>query len=235
MASGAGCCNRCSGGPFSTSVNLSDSTAFHAERPQLSDRSRRLRFFSGACRWLGINLRCCWRCCDRIGWGGALQNLLILPYAVAPAVAGVNVCFSPSLGVVAMQLGRSSASTGTICSALAAAPQSSWRRSGRKSPTTSCFFQAGLQSIPRSLIERPLTAPLALLDNQFHFNCHKPRFSCSRHQCGLCFSTPLPSLMPPCKAVGTEQLFGLPRLLYYDGFKAMDPQKLGAVSRADER
>jgi hypothetical protein len=60
-----------------------------------------------------------------------------------------------------------------------------------------------------SLIERAVTAPLALLDNQFHFNCHKPRFSCSRHQCGLCFSTPLPSVMPPCKAVGTEQLFGL--------------------------
>jgi hypothetical protein len=59
----------------SASVNLSDSTAFHAERPQLSDRSRRLRlFFEGACRWLGINLSLLlWRCCDASG-GAALYK-----------------------------------------------------------------------------------------------------------------------------------------------------------------
>ena len=55
---------------------------------------------------------------DRVIKGAlAYKTLLIWPYAVAPAVAGVLwlFMFAPSIGVVAYAL-RRAASTGTTCS-----------------------------------------------------------------------------------------------------------------------
>ena len=54
--------------------------------------------------------RCCWPCSPTASCAArmAYKTLLILPYAVAPAVAGVLwvFMFSPSLGVVAYALGK---------------------------------------------------------------------------------------------------------------------------------
>ena len=49
---------------------------------------------------------------------GVYKTLLIWPYAVAPAVAGVLwlFMFQPSLGIVARGLRSARASTGTRCS-----------------------------------------------------------------------------------------------------------------------
>ena len=56
---------------------------------------------------------------DRVVRGAAFyKTLLIWPYAVAPAVAGVLwlFMFAPSVGIVTLRAARRSASTGTTCS-----------------------------------------------------------------------------------------------------------------------
>jgi len=93
---------------------------------------------------------------DRVVRGAMFyKTLLILPYAVAPAVAGVLwiFMFSPSLGVVAYALGRwgfdwnhllneGHAMTLIVIAAV-------WKQISYNF----LFFLAGLQSIPKSLIE----------------------------------------------------------------------------------
>jgi sn-glycerol 3-phosphate transport system permease protein len=93
---------------------------------------------------------------DRIVSGALFyKTLLVVPYAVAPAVAGVLwvFMFSPSLGVVAYALGRvgidwnhllNSTHAMTLIVAAAVWKQISYNF---------LFFLAGLQSIPKSLIE----------------------------------------------------------------------------------
>jgi len=94
---------------------------------------------------------------DRIVRGALLyRSLLIIPYAVAPAVAGVLwvFMFSPSIGVVSWWLSRSlgfewnhllhSGHAMTLIVAAAVWKQISYNF---------LFFLAGLQSIPKSLIE----------------------------------------------------------------------------------
>jgi sn-glycerol 3-phosphate transport system permease protein len=93
---------------------------------------------------------------DRIIKGALFyKTLLIVPYAVAPAVAGVLFVFmfSPSLGVVAYALGR----LGVDWNYLLNGPQAMtliviaavWKQISYNF----LFFLAGLQSIPKSLIE----------------------------------------------------------------------------------
>ena len=63
---------------------------------------------------------------DRVVRGAMFyKTFLIVPYAVAPAVAGVLwlFMFSPTLGIVALRPGPSWASTGTTCSI----PTMRWR------------------------------------------------------------------------------------------------------------
>ena len=93
---------------------------------------------------------------DRIIKGALFyKTLLIVPYAVAPAVAGVLwvFMFSPSLGVLAYALGKfginwnyllDSADAMTLIVIAAVWKQISYNF---------LFFLAGLQSIPKSLIE----------------------------------------------------------------------------------
>lgn len=93
---------------------------------------------------------------DRILKGAlGYKTLLIVPYAVAPAVAGVLwiFMFSPSLGVVAYALGQLgfnwnhllNGTHGMTLIVLAAV----WKQISYNF----LFFLAGLQSIPKSLIE----------------------------------------------------------------------------------
>src|SRR5580765_2424769 len=94
---------------------------------------------------------------DRIVRGAlAYKTMLIVPYAVAPAVAGVLwvFMFSPSIGVVSYALARffgfdwnhllNSGHAMTLVVAAAVWKQISYNF---------LFFLAGLQSIPKSLIE----------------------------------------------------------------------------------
>ena len=94
---------------------------------------------------------------DRVVHGAlAYRTMLIVPYAVAPAVAGVLwvFMFSPSIGVVAYGLSRFFGfewnhllnSTHAMSLVVAAAV---WKQISYNF----LFFVAGLQSIPKSLIE----------------------------------------------------------------------------------
>ena len=90
---------------------------------------------------------------DRVVRGATIyKTLLIWPYAVAPAVAGVLwlFMFAPTLGVVAYCAARASASTGTTCSignhAMALIVMAAvWKQISYNF----LFFLAGLQSIPQ--------------------------------------------------------------------------------------
>ena len=93
---------------------------------------------------------------DRIIKGGLFyKTFLVVPYAVAPAVAGVLwvFMFSPSLGVVAYALGQIGINWnhlldgGHAMTLIVAA--SVWKQISYNF----LFFLAGLQSIPKSLIE----------------------------------------------------------------------------------
>lgn len=93
---------------------------------------------------------------DRVLKGsGAYRSLLIWPYAVAPAVAGVLwlFMFNPNVGLVAWYLGQLGYDWNHVLDpneamALVVAA-SSWNRISYNF----LFFLAGLQAIPRSLIE----------------------------------------------------------------------------------
>jgi sn-glycerol 3-phosphate transport system permease protein len=93
---------------------------------------------------------------DRVLKGsGAYRSLLIWPYAVAPAVAGVLwlFMFNPNVGLVSWYLGQFGYNWNHVLDpneamALVVAA-SSWNRISYNF----LFFLAGLQAIPRSLIE----------------------------------------------------------------------------------
>jgi sn-glycerol 3-phosphate transport system permease protein len=95
-------------------------------------------------------------CVNRLIWSGkAYTTLLVWPYAVAPAVAGILwwFMFNPSIGILPYVLSyfgiswnhRVSGTDAMILVILAA----SWKQISYNF----LFFLAGLQSIPRSLIE----------------------------------------------------------------------------------
>jgi sn-glycerol 3-phosphate transport system permease protein len=93
---------------------------------------------------------------DRVLRGAlAYKTLLIWPYAVAPAVAGVlwAFLFAPSIGIVTYALRRAGIDWNWIINAdqamLLVVIASVWKQISYNF----LFFLAGLQSIPRSLIE----------------------------------------------------------------------------------
>jgi sn-glycerol 3-phosphate transport system permease protein len=93
---------------------------------------------------------------DRVLRGAlAYRTLLIWPYAVAPAVAGVlwAFLFAPSIGIVTYVLKRAGIDWNWIINAdqamLLVVVASVWKQISYNF----LFFLAGLQSIPRSLIE----------------------------------------------------------------------------------
>ena len=89
--------------------------------------------------------------------GGTVYNtLLIWPYAVAPAIAGVLwlFMFQPSLGMIGRIPARASGSTGTRCSTAT----TRWRwssspRPGSRSATISCSSWPACSRSRRALIE----------------------------------------------------------------------------------
>jgi sn-glycerol 3-phosphate transport system permease protein len=93
---------------------------------------------------------------DRIVRGAVFyKTLLILPYAVAPAVAAVLwvFMFSPSLGVVAYALGKVGINWNHLLDSGHAMTLIVMASIWKQISYNFLFFLAGLQSIPRSLIE----------------------------------------------------------------------------------
>ena len=93
---------------------------------------------------------------DRIVRGARIyQTLLILPYAIAPAVAAVLwvFMFSPSLGVVAYALGKLGIDWNHLMNSGHAMTLIVMAAIWMQLSYNFLFFLAGLQSIPRSLIE----------------------------------------------------------------------------------
>ena len=93
---------------------------------------------------------------DRIIKGAlAYKTLLVVPYAVAPAVAGVLwvFMFSPSLGVVAYALGHLGIHWNHLLDSGHAMALIVMAAVWKQISYNFLFFLAGLQSIPKSLIE----------------------------------------------------------------------------------
>ena len=93
---------------------------------------------------------------DRIVRGGMFyKTMLILPYAVAPAVAAVLwvFMFSPSLGVVAYALGKIGIDWNHLLNSRHAMTLIVMASVWKQISYNFLFFLAGLQSIPKSLIE----------------------------------------------------------------------------------
>ena len=93
---------------------------------------------------------------DRIIKGALFyKTLLVVPYAVAPAVAGVLwvFMFSPSLGVVAYALGQIGINWNHLLDSVHAMTLIVMASVWKQISYNFLFFLAGLQSIPKSLIE----------------------------------------------------------------------------------
>ncbi len=93
---------------------------------------------------------------DRVAKGAMFyKTLLILPYAVAPAVAAVLwvFMFSPSLGVVSYALGRIGIDWNHLLNSGQAMALIVIASVWKQISYNFLFFLAGLQSIPKSLIE----------------------------------------------------------------------------------
>ena len=130
--------------------------------------------------------RCCWRRWPTAWSRGALgyKTLLIWPYAVAPAVAGVlwAFLFAPSIGIVTYVLKGIGVDWNWISSGdqamLLVVIASVWKQISYNF----LFFLAGLQSIPKSLIEAAAidgAGPIAaLLDHRVPAAVADRRSSC---------------------------------------------------------
>ncbi|MEB0056141.1 MULTISPECIES: sn-glycerol-3-phosphate ABC transporter permease UgpA [unclassified Variovorax] len=93
---------------------------------------------------------------DRIVRGGMFyKTMLILPYAVAPSVAAVLwvFMFSPSLGVVSYALGKFGIDWNHLLNSGQAMALIVMAAIWKQLSYNFLFFLAGLQSIPKSLIE----------------------------------------------------------------------------------
>ncbi len=114
-------------------------------------------FFSVMVAGLGISLSLLLAVfADRIIKGAlAYKSLLILPYAVAPAVAAVLwvFMFSPSLGVVSYFLGKLAYDWNHFLNGGQAMALIIMTAVWKQISYNFLFFLAGLQSIPKSLIE----------------------------------------------------------------------------------
>ena len=151
------------------SLQLQDTFGSHTEWVGL-DNFRRLvndplyaasfqttAFFSVLVAGLGISLSLLLAVfADRIIKGAlAYKSLLILPYAVAPAVAAVLwvFMFSPSLGVVSYFLGKLAYDWNHLLNGGQAMALIIMTAVWKQISYNFLFFLAGLQSIPKSLIE----------------------------------------------------------------------------------
>ncbi len=93
---------------------------------------------------------------DRVGRGaGVYKTLLIWPYAVAPAVAGVLwlFLFSPSIGIVAYWLRAAGFEWNSLLNSRHAMALIVMAAVWKQISYNFLFFLAGLASIPKSLVE----------------------------------------------------------------------------------
>ena len=137
-------------------VGLQNFEALFAS-PQYLQSFRTTAVFSGLVAFTGIAVSLLLAAmADRVLRGAlAYRTLLIWPYAVAPAVAGVlwGFLFAPSIGIVTYFLRRFGVDWNWIINGdqamLLIVVASVWKQVSYNF----LFFLAGLQSIPRSLIE----------------------------------------------------------------------------------
>jgi sn-glycerol 3-phosphate transport system permease protein len=125
--------------------------------PSYVESFKTTAFFSVMVAGIGISLSLVLAVfADRIVRGGMFyKTMLVLPYAVAPAVAAVLwvFMFSPSLGVVAYALGRIGINWNHLLDSGHAMTLIVMASVWKQISYNFLFFLAGLQSIPKSLIE----------------------------------------------------------------------------------
>jgi sn-glycerol 3-phosphate transport system permease protein len=145
--------------PFGTSVEFVGLANFRQlfEDSSYVESFKTTAIFSVLVATLGISLSLLLAVfADRIGRGAMFyKTLLILPYAVAPAVAAVLwvFMFSPSLGVVAYALGKVGIDWNHLLDSGHAMTLIVMASVWKQISYNFLFFLAGLQSIPKSLIE----------------------------------------------------------------------------------
>jgi len=132
---------------------------------------------------------------------GVYKTLLIWPYAVAPAVAGVLwlFMFQPSLGMVAQGLRSLGVDWNPLLNGNHAMTLVIMASTWKQISYNFLFFLAGLQSIPKSVIERPPSTargPSAASGRSSFRSCRRPLSSCSSSISSTCSSTPSASSMP---------------------------------------
>ena len=145
--------------PFGTSIEFVGLDNFRQllRDPSYVESFKTTALFSVLVAGLGISLSLLLAVfADRIGRGGTFyKTMLILPYAVAPAVAAVLwvFMFSPSLGVVAYALGKLGVNWNHLLDSGHAMTLIVMASVWKQLSYNFLFFLAGLQSIPKSLIE----------------------------------------------------------------------------------
>jgi sn-glycerol 3-phosphate transport system permease protein len=137
-------------------VGLDNFRALFKESGYL-DSFKTTAFFSFMVAFLGIGVSLVLAIfADRIVRGELFyKTLLVVPYAVAPAVAGVLwlFMFSPSLGVISYALGRLGLDWNYLLNSDHAMALIVMAAVWNQISYNFLFFLAGLQSIPKSLIE----------------------------------------------------------------------------------
>ncbi len=144
---------------FGTSVEFVGMANFRQllDDPSYMESFKTTAFFSAMVAGIGISLSLVLAVfADRITRGGMFyKTMLVLPYAVAPAVAAVLwvFMFSPSLGVVAYALGKIGIDWNHLLNSRHAMTLIVMAAVWKQISYNFLFFLAGLQSIPKSLIE----------------------------------------------------------------------------------
>ena len=145
--------------PFGTSVTFVGLDNFRQiiADPSYVESFKTTALFSVLVAGIGITLSLMLAVfADRIVRGAMFyKTMLILPYAVAPAVAAVLwvFMFSPSLGVVAYALGKIGINWNHLLDSGHAMTLIVMASVWKQISYNFLFFLAGLQSIPKSLIE----------------------------------------------------------------------------------
>ena len=145
--------------PFGTSIEFVGFANFRQlfADPSYLESFKTTALFSALVAGIGISLSLLLAVfADRIVRGAAIyKTLLILPYAVAPSVAAVLwvFMFSPSLGVVAYALGKIGIDWNHLLDSGHAMTLIVMASVWKQISYNFLFFLAGLQSIPKSLIE----------------------------------------------------------------------------------
>jgi len=145
--------------PFGTSIEFVGFDNFRQlmADPSYVDSFKTTALFSVLVATIGISLALMLAVfADRIARGGMFyKTLLILPYAVAPSVAAVLwvFMFSPSLGVVSYALGKFGYDWNHLLNSGQAMTLIVMAAIWKQLSYNFLFFLAGLQSIPKSLIE----------------------------------------------------------------------------------